>query len=115
MNMIPLAKPASRFSADRRPITLARSVGSGASSAKSGVRLLQQSIAAPVGLRSYPPRATTSVIELSNQDATCGNPRSTWALLPLSVGTEAFWRAVQPLGHMYLLFFPSEMIVVLSE
>jgi hypothetical protein len=29
-----------------------------------------------------------------------------WALLLLSVGTEAFWRAVLPLGHMHLFFLP---------
>jgi hypothetical protein len=44
--MIPLAKPASCFSAVRLPIILLRSIASG-SPLKSGVKLLQQSIEPP--------------------------------------------------------------------
>jgi hypothetical protein len=46
MNMIPLANPASLFSAVRLPIILLRSTASG-SQLKSGVKLLQQSIEPP--------------------------------------------------------------------
>jgi hypothetical protein len=45
--MIPLAKPASRFSAVRLPIILPRSTASG-SLLKSGVKLLQQSMEPPL-------------------------------------------------------------------